>query len=109
MKHLSLFLVIALALPITLPAQEVRLSGTVQDAATQQPIPGANVLIEATRQGTITDLDGNFSLTVATDDNPTLAVSFIGYQTITRTIDGPTDPDDLTFSLREDVLILYGA
>lgn len=106
MKHLSLFLVAALALPITLPAQEVRLSGTVQDAATQQPIPGVNVLIEATRQGTITDLDGNFSLTVKTDDNPTLAVSFIGYQTITRTIDGPTDLNTLTFSLREDVLSL---
>ena len=106
MRQSLLFYFACLVFSSSLFAQEVRLSGTVQDAATQQPIPGANVLIEETRQGTITDVDGNFSLNVPSGTNPTLAVSFIGYQTITQPVDLSADNNNLNFTLREDVLSL---
>ena len=46
-----------------------------------EPLPGATVHLKGTGNGTITDVDGNFSLNVP-DDDPTLAViiSFVGYQ-----------------------------
>ena len=56
--------------------------------------------------GTITDVEGNFTLSVPSPGTATLAVSFIGYQTVTRTIKAQNDPTNLTFSLREDVLSL---
>ena len=42
-----------------------------------EPIIGANVVVKGTTNGTITDIDGNFSLEVP--DNAILVVSFIGY------------------------------
>ncbi|MDR2765552.1 MAG: carboxypeptidase-like regulatory domain-containing protein [Tannerella sp.] len=53
-----------------------RITGTVVDAA-GEPIIGANVVEKGTTNGTVTDVDGNFSLDV--QDNATLQVSFIGY------------------------------
>ena len=42
------------------------------------PLPGANVMEKGTSNGAITDLDGNFSLTVS-KKGVTLTVSFMGY------------------------------
>ncbi len=56
----------------------VRVSGAVTDLATGQPLPGVNVTIKGTTQGTATDGEGQFSLTVP-DENATLVFSFIGY------------------------------
>ncbi|MDR2809412.1 MAG: TonB-dependent receptor [Tannerellaceae bacterium] len=52
------------------------ISGTVTDA-TGEPVIGANVIEKGTTNGTITDVDGRFSLTVR--DNAVLTVSYIGY------------------------------
>ena len=41
-------------------AQEISISGTVTDNA--GPVPGANVIVKGTTNGTQTDFDGNFSL-----------------------------------------------
>ena len=53
-------------------------SGTILDAA-GEPIVGANVVEKGTTNGTITDVDGRFSLAVAS--GATLQVSYIGYVT----------------------------
>ena len=42
-----------------------------------EPLIGVNVAVDGTNTGTITDLDGNFSMSVST--NSTLKVSYIGY------------------------------
>lgn len=60
--------------------QKVQVSGTVKDSS-GQPIIGASVLEVGSTNGTITDLDGNFSLSVS---NHELRISYIGY--ITQTI-----------------------
>ncbi len=58
---------------------QTTVSGRVVDS-NNSPIPGVNILVFGTTQGTATDLDGRFSLTVTQDPPFTLAVSSMGYQ-----------------------------
>ena len=58
---------------------QVPANGTVIDAANGEPIIGASVLEIGTTNGTITDFDGNFSLTVK--PGAKLAISYMGYKT----------------------------
>lgn len=62
------------------------------------PVIGANVLEKGTVNGTITDIDGNFSLTVSA--NATLTVSYIGFLPQDVAVRGQTS---LTITLREDL------
>lgn len=54
-------------------------TGTVTDES-GSALPGVNIIIEGTTQGTVTDADGNFSIDVPSDES-VLIVSFIGYAT----------------------------
>lgn len=58
--------------------QSVKLYGTVIDE-TGLPVIGASVMVKGTTNGTITDVDGKFELTVGNND--VLSVSYIGYET----------------------------
>lgn len=58
--------------------QERTLSGTVTDSETGEPLIGATVVIKGTSDGTTTDFDGNFSLSISGD--ATLILTYIGYQ-----------------------------
>lgn len=53
-------------------------SGTVYDQATRDPLPGVSVILKESGTGTTTDLDGNFSLSVPSN-NSMMIFSFIGY------------------------------
>ncbi|MCG8699039.1 MAG: carboxypeptidase-like regulatory domain-containing protein, partial [Bacteroidales bacterium] len=64
----------------------------------QVPLPGVNVLIEGTTTGTITNLDGEFSLSVP--DGSSLSFSFVGFKTKVVEVGQQTD---LTISLDPDV------
>lgn len=59
--------------------QQKNVTGSVLDAQ-GQPIPGATITIKGTTSGTITDMNGNFSLTVP-EDAQILVFSFVGMQT----------------------------
>ncbi len=59
-------------------AQQITLKGKVTDEK-QMPLPGVNILIKGTTTGTVTDMDGNFSLKVQALP-VTLVFSFIGYE-----------------------------
>ena len=61
-------------------APQVKISGTVTDASTGEALPGVNVTVEGTTVGTITDIDGKFTLD-ALEINSVLVVSFVGYKT----------------------------
>ena len=54
-------------------------TGKVVDSETNEPLPGATVVIKGTQNGTTTDFDGLFSISAA--DSSTLVISFIGYGT----------------------------
>ncbi len=60
-------------------AQGRQVNGTVKDAA-GEPMIGVNVLVKGTTNGTITDFDGNFSIS-GVKDNDVLSVTYIGYIT----------------------------
>ncbi len=57
--------------------QQVRVSGTVTDAADRQTLPGVNVVVKGTLTGTITGIDGEYSLMAKPGD--ILVFTFIGY------------------------------
>ncbi len=81
-----------------LPERDVR--GKVIDA-NGEPLPGVSVVVQGTTTGTVTDLDGNFSITVP--DASTLVFSFIGFETQTVPI---TDQPEVNVTLREDATAL---
>lgn len=55
-------------------------SGRVTSAESGEALPGVNVVVKGTTTGTITDIDGNYNLSVSADD-AVLQFSFIGYTT----------------------------
>jgi len=59
-------------------AQNGTISGSVVDADTQQPLPGASVVVKGTSNGTTTDFDGNFILNNVNSDD-VVVVSYLGY------------------------------
>ncbi|WP_299551542.1 TonB-dependent receptor [Seonamhaeicola sp.] len=61
-------------------AQEKIITGTILDAETEQPLPGATVLLKGTSTGASSDFDGKFSIRIASGDD-TIVVSYVGYQT----------------------------
>ena len=81
-------------------AQGHQISGTVIDG-TGEPIIGANVLEVGTTNGVITDIDGNFKLSV--QPNAKIQVSFIGYITQTVTVGSQKN---IKVTLKEDAQAL---
>ena len=80
-KLFRMFLVSILMLlfTFTVNAQEQTITGKVYDVA-GEPIIGANVLIQGTTQGVITDMEGAFRLKA--DPSQSLVISFLGYKDI---------------------------
>ena len=70
-------LLLLLMMPLGMLAQGT-VSGVVSDGASGQPIPGVNVIVEGTGNGTSTDMDGNYTLSnVNTGDR--IVFSSIGF------------------------------
>ena len=101
---------------VSLNAQDGKtrvISGTVTEAETSEPLPGASILIKGTRTGTYTDIDGKFSIEIPFDD-ATLEISYIGFQQQSIRIDGKTDKYDVELlpdanMLEEMVVIGYSS
>lgn len=84
---LSALLSICLA---TTFAQSVTVKGQILDEI-GEPIIGANIIEKGTTNGTITDLDGNYSLSVEHADRAVLQFSFIGYNTTEEAVKGRSE------------------
>ncbi|MDR0430427.1 MAG: SusC/RagA family TonB-linked outer membrane protein [Tannerellaceae bacterium] len=77
MKKLT-YLLLCLFLGIGLvTAQTTQVTGTVISADDGEPIIGASIIVKGTTTGTVTDFDGNFSLSVPSSSG-TLVVSYVG-------------------------------
>ncbi len=63
-----------------------QITGKVTDATNGEPLIGANVFIQSTNIGTITDAEGNYSLNTGGDGIYTIGVSYTGYNTTTKEI-----------------------
>ena len=93
-SYLSLLLVL---LGTTLGFAQTQLSGIVT-GADGVPIPGASVLVQGTNNGTTTDFDGNFTVSVET--NQSIEISYVGY--VNQSIQY-TGQDSVNVVLQEDL------
>ncbi|WP_345276901.1 TonB-dependent receptor [Litoribaculum gwangyangense] len=91
--------------------QDFVVSGIVSDV-NGQPLPGANIIEKGTNNGTLTDFDGNYYITLKTS-NTTLVISYLGYQTQEISINGQDTVNVVliedTTSLDEIIVVGYGA
>jgi len=71
--------------------QQGTLSGTVEAGDTNEPLPGANVLLEEIDQGTSTDLNGAFTIEDLPAQSYTVRISFTGYETRRRQVSVKAD------------------
>lgn len=78
MKHAILTCLLTF-LSLTCFSQDLRVTGVVTSADDGQPLPGVSVAIKGTTSGTITGIDGSYSITVP--ENATLVFSFVGMTT----------------------------
>ena len=95
---LLLFLIME-ALPILAFAQVGRLTGTVTDAATGTPIPGATVLLEGTTIGQATDAEGRYLIIGIPPGSYNIRFSSIGYTT--KIVEGFRVVSDRTQTLNQ--------
>ncbi len=108
MKHVLGILFLFL-LAVTSQAQVTAVTGKVTGAADGEPIPGVSVVVKGTTIGTITTIEGTYSINASMKD--VLVFSFIGMQaqevTITSDVVNVTMKEDIT-DLDEVVVIGYG-
>ena len=78
-KHLIQFLLVAVLSVFSAAAfAQTTVRGQLVDSETGEPIVGAAVMVEGTTQGSVTDIDGYFKQSVAS--NATLLFKYVGYK-----------------------------
>ncbi len=109
MKKIQLFLFL-LFFSVGIIAQQITIEGTVTTADDGQPLPGATVIEKGTSNGTTTDLDGYYQLSVSRE--AVIQFSFVGLETQEIPVNGQTVIDvalkTAATDLDEIVVIGYG-
>ncbi len=84
---------------------QVNVTGVVVDAENDEPLVGASVVLDGTTTGTVTDVNGNFSLPVQSGDK-VIKISFIGYiaQQLNVSASGGQTKDLGTIKLQSDAV-----
>ena len=109
-KKLNVILTLFLAFVVQLTfAQEKTVTGTVSDAQ-GIPLPGVNVIVQGTNNGTQTDFDGNYSISTA--QGQILVFSYVGFSTQRQTV-GASNSVNVTLevdaaALDEVIVVGYG-
>ncbi len=81
-----MLIMLIMVLPMTIAlAQTGKIAGTVTDAETGQPLPGANVVVEGTQSGAAADQDGHYFIINLDPETYAVTASVIGYQQVTKT------------------------
>ena len=95
MKRTIPFLLFLFAFALgTFVSQAQTVEGIVRDADTGETLPGVNIILEGTTVGTVTDIDGQYSLQVPAGPN-VLVFSFVGYT-----------PRQLSLNVTEDEILV---
>ena len=107
MKRISFFL-LCLFFSLSLFAQEISVQGTITAKEDGQPLPGVSVVIQGTINGTVTDIDGNYTIEVPTDG--VLQFSYIGMKSQIIPVEGKSVIDvELASELNDlDEVIVVG-
>ncbi|MFT5230132.1 MAG: iron complex outermembrane receptor protein, partial [Planctomycetota bacterium] len=86
---------------------QTTVKGTVSDK-NNSPISGANIVEDGTSNGSLTDFDGNYTITV--QDNATLVISLLGYETKSVKVNGQTTLNiTLAEGLSLDEVVVVGS
>lgn len=112
MRKILLCMGLFMSLIVTANAQERTVSGKVTSTEDGSALPGVNVVVKGTTDGTVTDVDGNYKLSVPATGNSALVFSFIGLSTMEVLI-GERSIIDVSLSLdvtqlSEVVVVGYG-
>ena len=102
MKKLKFLLSIFLICLTTVTWAQKKVSGTVTDSG-GDPLPGASVVEKGTTNGAVSDFNGDYTL-VTLSDVPTLIVSYLGFETVEKSV-GPSALT-LNFVLQESSNVL---
>ena len=98
-----LMLVAVLLSGITVMAQSGAVTGVVTDAGDGSPLPGATIVIKGTTNGTVSDIDGNYTINV--ESGQVLVFSYVGYAPEERVAEPNTT---LNIALNSSALSLEG-
>jgi iron complex outermembrane receptor protein len=107
-KRLPLVLLLLVSIPLW--AQNIKITGQVTSGDDGAPLPGVSILEKGTTNGTVSDAEGNYSISVK--ENGTLVFSFVGFQTQEIAVSGRSVANvvlasDVT-ALNEIVVVGYG-
>ncbi|MCV9385229.1 SusC/RagA family TonB-linked outer membrane protein [Reichenbachiella ulvae] len=110
MKRITWGLLLNLTFVLSVAAQGIKIKGKVQDI-NRQGLPGVTVVIEGTDTGTITDIEGNYSIS-APDNQASLIFSFVGMKQVILPVNGQsvidvTMQDDIQ-QLEAVMVVAYG-
>ena len=111
MKISYLLMSFILGIAWTVQAQNISVTGKVTSSEDQAGLPGVNVIVQGTSAGTVTDVEGNYSLDVPGEES-VLVFSSVGYMQQEIMVGGQTVIDivmqvDVT-ALEEIVVVGYG-
>ena len=105
-----IWMVLLLIASHTAWAQQQTVTGTVTDFDTEDPLPGVNIIRAGTAEGTITDIEGKFSNSAASDGS--LIFSFVSYESEKFVVGNQTNVNiqmlPSVTSLTEIVVVGYG-
>ncbi len=109
----SIFLLLMLSVGSVMAGyQQLKISGTVSDAKTGEPLPGVNIVVKGTTMGVSSDFDGKYAIEVRSSSD-ILLFSFLGYKSEEVAIGNRTIIDlklvESVQELDEMVVIGYGA
>ncbi len=109
MRKLFLLLMAVLACTWSLTASARTVTGSVLDAANNEPLIGATIMPIGGGQGTAADIDGNFTLNIP-DNVKQVTVSYVGYKTKTVAVTNPLRVylESTSTNLDDVVVIAYG-
>lgn len=112
MKKITQLLFVALTMVFsTAVLAQSTITGTVMDAEMNAPLPGANIIVKKTTNGTTSDFDGNFTLTSEAASGQ-VVISYVGYTPVTLSFNGNTNLGTITLvsdnALEEIVLVGTG-
>src|SRR5690606_5653704 len=91
MKHYLIWM-ICLLCSFSLWSQQTEVSGTIISEEDQMPLPGVTVMVKGTQKGTVTDFDGQYTLSVEAAA-AVLLISYVGFSTEEVPVNGRTAID----------------
>ncbi|MDF9799938.1 TonB-linked SusC/RagA family outer membrane protein [Catalinimonas alkaloidigena] len=92
-KSLLFFICFLLLLSVLeVQAQTRTVRGKVISGDEQEALPGVNVLVQGTTTGTVTDIEGNYAISVS-GDNPVLVFTSVGFESVSEEVNGRSTID----------------